>query len=121
MTQYFLSLPHDSAAEPTMATMDPAELQAVMAEVEAFNTALQDAGAFVFAGGLYPPSSATTVDATGDSPELSPGPFVEAEEYLGGFWIIEADDDTALEWTKRASKALRSRIELRALQSPPDA
>ena len=38
MTQYFLSLPHDSAEEPTMATMDPAELQEVFAAVDAFNT-----------------------------------------------------------------------------------
>ncbi|GAB4006442.1 hypothetical protein GCM10029992_57100 [Glycomyces albus] len=73
MTQYFLSLPHDSNEEPTMATMDPAELQEVMAEVGAFNTALQESGAFVFAGGLQPPSTATTVDATGENPEYTPG------------------------------------------------
>src|SRR5262245_53046140 len=62
MTQYFLSLPHDSAEEPTMATMDPAELQEVFAAVDAFNSALQKQGAWVFAGGLNPPSTATTVD-----------------------------------------------------------
>ena len=109
MTQYFLSLPHDSADEPTMATMDPAELQEVFAAVDAFNTALQGQGAWVFAGGLNPPSTATTVDNTGDAPLLTDGPFVEAKEYLGGFWIIEADDDeAAIEWTKRASRALQS-------------
>ena len=122
MTQYFLSLPHDSAAEPVMATMDPAELQEVFAAVDAFNTSLQEAGAWVFAGGLNPPSTATTVDYTGDTPLLTDGPFVEAKEYLGGFWIIEAqDDDAAVEWTKQASKALRSRVEVRALQERPDA
>jgi hypothetical protein len=120
MTQYFLSLPHDSSEEPTMESMDPADLQRVMAEVDAFNTALQETGAFLFAGGLQPPSSATTVDATSDSPTFTPGPFVEAEEYLGGFWIIEADnDDDAIEWTKRASRALGSRVEVRALQDAP--
>ncbi|WP_340684995.1 YciI family protein [Amycolatopsis coloradensis] len=86
----------------------------------AFNTAVQEAGAFVTAGGLHPPSSATTVDYTGDSPVLTPGPFVEAKEYLGGFWIIEAEnDDVAIEWTKQASRALRSRVEVRALQEAP--
>ncbi len=122
MTQYFLSLPHDSAEEPTMASMDPEELQAVFAAVEAFNTALKEAGAWVFAGGLNPPSTATTVDNTGDTPLLTDGPFVEAKEYLGGFWVIEAkDDDAAIEWTKQASRALQSRIEVRALQGGPDA
>ncbi|MER6665970.1 YciI family protein [Amycolatopsis japonica] len=120
MTKYFLSLPHDAAEEPTMADMDPAELQKLIAEVGAFNTALEEAGAFVTAGGLQPPSTATTVDYSGDSPVLTPGPFVEAKEYLGGFWIIEAEnDDVAIEWTKQASRALRSRVEVRALQEEP--
>ena len=120
MTQYFLSLPHDSSEEPTMENIDPAELEMLIAEVDAFNTALQDTGAFLFAGGLQPPSSATTVDATSDSPTFTPGPFVKADEYLGGFWIIEADnDDDAIEWTKRASRALGSRVEVRALQEAP--
>jgi hypothetical protein len=122
MTQYFLSLPLDSDEEPTMESMDPTELADVMADVEAFNTALQESGAFLFAGGLQPPSTATTVDATGDSPEFTPGPIVEAAAYLGGFWVIEADnDDDAIEWTKKASRALRSRIDVRALQESPAA
>lgn len=122
MTQYFLSLPHDSAAEPTMAAMDPAELQEVFAAVDAFNNDLRQQGAWVFAGGLNPPSTATTVDDTGDAPVLVDGPFVEAKEYLGGFWIIEAEnDEAAIEWTKKASRALQSRVEVRALQERPDA
>ena len=122
MSQYFLSLPHDSAEEPTMATMDPAELEAVMADVGAFNAALVEAGAFVTAGGLMPPSSAVTVDGSGEQPVRTPGPFTTAEEYLGGFWIIEADsDERAIEWTERAATALRTRVEVRALQVPPEA
>lgn len=122
MSKYFLSLPHDSAEAPTMESMDPAELQEMMAAVGAFNTGLEEAGAFVTAGGLQPPSSATTVDYSGDSPVLTPGPFVEAEEYLGGFWIIEAEnEDVAIEWTKQASRALRSKVEVRALQEEPPA
>ncbi|MBC3987545.1 hypothetical protein H8N00_01190 [Streptomyces sp. AC563] len=122
MTKYFLSLPHDSAEEPTMESMDPAELQEIMAAVGAFNTAVQEAGAFVTAGGLQPPSSATTVDYSRDSPVLTPGPFVKADEYLGGFWIIEAEnDDVAIEWAKQGSRALRSKVEVRALQEEPGA
>ena len=106
MTQYLLSLPHDSAEEVTMATMDPAELA--------------DSGAFVFAAGLMPPSTATTVDNTGEELRTVSGPFVEAAEYLGGFWVIDvADRATAVEWAAKASKALSSRVEVRALQEAP--
>ena len=120
MTQYFLTLPHDSAEEPTMESMDPAALQEVFAVVEEFNNKLKDDGAWVFAGGLHPPSTATTVDATGDAPILTDGPYVEAKEYLGGFWIIEAPDlDAALEYAKLGSRALGGRIEVRAFQEEP--
>ena len=120
MTQYLLSLPHDSAAEPTMATMDPVELEAAMAAAGALIEELMASGAFVFAGGLMPPSTATTVDHTGEELKTEQGPFVEAPEYLGGFWVIEAaDEPTAIEWAGKASKALSSRVEVRALQEPP--
>ena len=71
MTKYFLTVPHDSAAEPTMATMDPAELEAALAAVGEFNTALKESGAFLFAGGLYPPSTAKTVDVSSGEPGYS--------------------------------------------------
>lgn len=120
MTQYLLSLPHDSAEEPTMATMDPAELEAAMAAAGAFIEELMQSGSFVFAGGLMPPSSAKTVDHTGTDLKVASGPFVEAAEYLGGFWVIEAtDEQTAVDWAAKASKALDSRVEVRALQEAP--
>jgi hypothetical protein len=121
MTQYLLSMPHDSAEEPTMATMDPAELEAALAAAGGFIEELTSSGAFVFAGGLYPPSTATTVDNTGDDLRLDPGPFVEAAEYLGGFWVIDVPDrDAAVDWAAKASKALQARIEVRAFQEPPE-
>jgi hypothetical protein len=124
MTQYFLTVPHDSATEPTMESMqefDPAELAAVMAAVDEFNTALKDAGAFVFAGGLNPPSTAKTVEVTDGETRVLDEPFVEAPSYVGGFWIIEAADDAAaLEWTTRAATALQGRIEVRAVQEAPE-
>jgi hypothetical protein len=123
MTQYFLTVPHDTTEEPTMESMqefDPAELEAMMAAVDAFNIALKDAGAFVTAGGLQPPSTAITVDATGAEATRTPGPFVDAAAYVGGFWIIETpDEEKALAWAEQASAALGSRIEVRALQDEP--
>jgi hypothetical protein len=121
VTQFFLTVPHDSAAEPTVASMDAAELEAALAAVEEFNNHLQRSGAFRFAGGLHPPSSAKTVDATSDEPVVVDGPFVEAPEYVGGFWVIEvANQDAAVRWATQASKALGGRIEVRAFQDPQD-
>ena len=99
---------------------DPAELEAALAATGAIIEELQSTGAFVFAGGLMPPSSAITVDNTGDSMSTTNGPFVEAPEYLGGFWVIDvADEKTAVDWAARASKALGGRIEVRAFQESP--
>ena len=120
MTQYLLSMPHDSAEEPTMATMDPAELEAVMAAAGAFIEELTASGALVFAGGLHPPSTAVTVDHTGDELALADEPYTQAPEYLGGLWVIEAPDkDAAVTWAAKASKALGARIEVRAFQEVP--
>ena len=122
MTKYFLTVPHDSAEEPTMASMDPAELEAVLAAVGEFNAALKESGAFLFAGGLYPPSTAKTVDVSSGEPRVLDEPFVEAPAYVGGFWLIEAADEAAaVEWTIRAATALQGRIEVRALQEEPGA
>jgi hypothetical protein len=124
MTQYFLTMPHDSATEPTMESMqafDPDELAAVMAAVDEFNTALRDSGAFRFAGGLHPPSTAKTVDASAGEPRVLDEPFVEAPAYVGGFWVIEAADEaSAIEWATRASRAVQTPIEVRALQEVPE-
>ncbi|MFD5213571.1 YciI family protein [Microbacterium sp. NPDC058345] len=124
MTQYFLTVPHDTATEPTMASMqefDPEDLAAVMAAVDEFNTALKASGAYVFAAGLNPPSTAKTVDVSSGATQVLDEPFVEAESYVGGFWVIEAaDEDAAIEWAVKASTALQGRIEVRAVQQEPE-
>ncbi|WP_164233754.1 YciI family protein [Microbacterium hydrocarbonoxydans] len=124
MTQYFLTVPHDTATEPTMESMqefDPEELAAVLAAVDAFNTELKDTGAFVFAGGLNPPSTAKTVDVSTGETRVLDEPFVEADAYVGGFWVIDAaDEDAAVAWAVKASNALQCRIEVRALQEEPE-
>lgn len=123
MTQYLLSLPYDSAEEPTMESMareDPAALEALFEKVGAFNTALLESDALVAAGGLQPPSTAITVDANGEQATRTAGPFVQADQYLGGFWLIQApDEEAALAWAEQASAATGSRIEVRALQEGP--
>jgi len=120
MTEYFLTMPHDSETEPTMASMhetDPDALAAVIAAVEEFNTALKDSGVWRYAGGLHPPSTAKTVDASSGDVRVLDEPFVQAPAYVGGFWVIEAPDEaSAIEWAARASRAVQSPVEVRALQ-----
>ncbi|ALE06128.1 hypothetical protein AL755_12685 [Arthrobacter sp. ERGS1:01] len=120
MTQYMISVGHDTAEAPTMETMDPAIIQPIIAAVDAFNKKLQAEGAWVFAGGLHPIQTATTVDNTGATPVVTEGPHIESREYLGGLWVIEARDlDAALGWAKEASKACAGRVEVRAFQEEP--
>ncbi len=120
MPQYFLAVNHDEAGAAEMATMTMEEMQPMFEAVEAFNNDLQASGAWVFAGGLQGIEASTVVDATGDAPIVTDGPFSESKEYLGGFWIIEAADlDAALDWAKRGSKACAGKVEVRPFQPEP--
>lgn len=88
------------------------------ADTGAFNEMLEHEGHFVFADGLEPATTATTVDGQGERPIFTDGPYVEAKEHLGGFWVIEAVDlDEALALAAQASKACRGKVEVRPFQS----
>jgi hypothetical protein len=114
MTQYMLSV-HHVEGEP-MPSMD--EMQPIFEAVDRFNEKLQAEGAWVFAGGLEPVETSTTVDNTGDAPIVTDGPFAESKEWLGGFWVIEAPDlDAALKWASEGSKACAGKVQVRPFQS----
>jgi len=116
MTQYLLSVYSvEGDAAPT-----EEEMSAAFAAVDAFNTEVRAAGAWVFAGGLHPVTAATTVDVTGAEPVVTDGPFAESKEHLGGFWIVRADDlDAALEWARKASAACGGPVEVRPIADEP--
>ena len=112
MKQYLLSVYHaeDSIPEPEVAAK-------IMADVDALNTELQQTGAWVFAGGLHPSSTATVMRVEGDDILITDGPFAEGKEHIGGFWVIRAPDlDSALEWGRKATRACAVPIEVRPLQ-----
>lgn len=114
MGQYLLSV-HHREGDPMP---DPETISQMFAGVEAFNADLQSSGAWVFAGGLQPPSSASVV-RTGDdgAPVVSEGPFSDSPVQLGGFWVVEAPDlDTALELAGRGAAACRGPVEVRPFQ-----
>lgn len=113
MTQYLLSVWHDG--EPEMP--EPEVMERMFAQVDAFNAEIQSAGAWVFAGGLHPASSATVVRSDGAMVSMTDGPYAESKEQIGGFWVIEAADlDAALKWAGRAAAACEGAVEVRPFQ-----
>ena len=114
MKQYLLSVYHPdvTASDPA-----PADLEQIMADVGAVNDELRAAGAWVFAGGLHPSSTATVLKLSGDEVLVTDGPFLEGKEHIGGLWVIRAPDlDAALAWGRKAARACRIPVEVRPFQ-----
>ena len=112
MKQYLLSVYHPEGDLPA-----PAVMEQITRDVTALNAELRAAGAWVFAGGLHPSSTATVVRADGDELLITDGPFVEGKEHIGGILVIRAPDlDAALEWGRKAAHACTVPIEVRPFQ-----
>ena len=100
MKQYLLAV-HSVEGEP-----DPTEeeMQTVFRETDRILEEMRTAGAWVFAGGLTAPDSATVVRVDGGKATMTDGPFAETREHLAGFWVIRcADLDEALAWAERCA------------------
>ena len=112
MKHYLLSI-----YQPDGPTPPPEVLEQVMRDLDALNRELRAAGAWVFAGGLHPPSTATVVRLQGGDVLMTDGPFTEGKEHIGGFTIIKAPDlDAALEWGRKLARATTLPIEVRPFQ-----
>jgi hypothetical protein len=86
------------------------------AAIDLFNEKLQAGGHLVFAGGLAHPSASTVIDNRGDAPTYDHGPFIEAKEWVAGFWVIDAVDlEAAVDLMVEGSKACNRRLEVRPL------
>ncbi|HEV3263958.1 MAG TPA: YciI family protein, partial [Acidimicrobiales bacterium] len=82
---------------------------------------LRAEGAWVFAGGLHPSSTATVVRLQEGEMLTTDGPFVESKEHIGGFWVIKSPDlDSALAWGAKATRACRLPVEVRPFQDEPE-
>ena len=116
MTQYLLSV-HMVEGEPEPS---PEEMQQSFDAVDKVNAEMQAKGAWVFAGGLHPANTATVVKEQDGQVITTDGPFAEAKEQLGGFWVLQcADLDEALAWAKKATVACRGPVEVRPFQDEP--
>lgn len=100
----------------------PADLVAKMAK---YNESLTQAGILLGLDGLHPPAKATRVSFSGGKPRTIDGPFAEAKELVGGYWMIQVkSQQEAIEWAKRAPMLDGDTIEVRQVQEleefPPE-
>jgi hypothetical protein len=112
MKQYLLSV-----YQPTGPIPPPEVLDKISRELDSLHQELKAAGAWVFAGGLHQPSTATVVRLQDGEVLTTDGPFAEGKEHLGGFTIIKAPDlDSALEWGRKLTRATTLPVEVRPFQ-----
>ena len=116
MPQYLVAIHHPDNYDPST------EGEAMVRDIDTLNEEMIDADARFFAGGLNAPSNAKSLRAQPDGKVLvTDGPYLEAKEHIGGFWILEAPDmDKALEWGRKAVVACRAPVEVRAFLERPD-
>ena len=109
MPQYLLSL-----IQPVGDPPPPEVLTPIMRDVQTVADEMRAAGAWVFAAGLHPPSTATTVHPQGGELLLTDGPYAEGKEHVGGLNVVEAPDlDAALEWGRKLARATTLPVEVR--------
>jgi hypothetical protein len=106
---------YERAAPGTMP--DPKTVEAMMK----YNEALQRAGVLLALDGLHPPSMGARVTFSGGKPKVVDGPFAEAKEVLGGYWLIEVKSkEEALAWASRCPASDDAIIEVRQVQEFED-
>ena len=79
-----------------------------------YNETLQKAGVLLALDGLHPPSAGARVSFHGGKPTVTDGPFAEAKEVLGGYWMIQVKSKgEAIEWASRCPASDGDVIEVR--------
>jgi hypothetical protein len=96
-----------------------------VANMMKYNESLQKAGILLSLNGLHPPSEGARISFSGGKPKVTDGPFVEAKEVIGGYWMIQVKSkEEAIEWASRCPAAENETIEVRQLfelsEFPPD-
>jgi hypothetical protein len=112
VAQYLLSL--HTVEDGPRPPLTEQEMQQSWKEIEALNDEIRAGGAWVFAGALHEPDTATVVRMSGGEVLTTDGPFAESKEHIAGFYVIEDEDlDAALAWASKAAAAVRRPIEVR--------
>ena len=96
---------------------DPKAVESMMK----YNRELQEAGVLLSLEGLHPPSAGARISFPGGKPKVTDGPFAEAKEVVGGFWMIRVNSkQEAIEWAKRCPASENETIEIRQVQEFAD-
>lgn len=86
-----------------------------------YNESLQKAGVLLALDGLHPASMGARVSFESGKPQVHDGPFAEAKEVLGGYWMIQVKSrEEAIEWAKRCPAGPNEVIEIRQVQEMSD-
>src|SRR3979490_2930738 len=116
-----LMIPLGFETAPPEIQLDPERVSAMMK----YNEALKDAGVLITLDGLHPPSTGARVSFATGKPVVTDGPFTEAKEVLGGYWMIDvASREEAIAWAKKCPGSPNEIIELRqgeAMAACPEA
>ncbi|MDQ2889059.1 MAG: YciI family protein [Gemmatimonadota bacterium] len=117
MPHYLVAIHHPDNYVPSL------EGEGMIRDISTLNKEMIAAGVRIFAGGLASPAHATSLRAQPDGGVLiTDGPFIEAKEHVGGFWILEtADKDQAIAWARKAVVACRAPSEVREIFFKPAA
>jgi hypothetical protein len=106
---------YQKAAPGTMP--DPKAVEAMMK----YNEQLQKAGVLLALDGLHPPSTGARVSFAGGKATVTDGPFSEAKEVIGGYWMIQVKSkEEAIEWAKRCPGSPHEVVEVRQLMEMED-
>lgn len=106
---------YESAEPGTMP--DPKAVEAMMA----YNEQLQKAGVLLALDGLHPPSMGARVTFSGGQSKVTDGPFSEAREVVGGYWMIQVKSrEEAVEWAMRCPGSDNETIEVRQVMEFSD-
>lgn len=112
-----LMIPLGYETAPPDVQLDPERVKTMMK----YNEALKDAGVLVTLDGLHPPSMGARVSFATGKPVVTDGPFTEAKEVLGGYWMIEvASREEAIAWAKKCPASESEIIEIRQVQEMID-
>ena len=106
---------YESAAPGTMP--DAKAVEAMMQ----YNESVQKAGVLLALDGLHPPSMGARVSFAGGTPKVTDGPFSEAKEVVGGYWMIQVKSkEEAIHWASRCPASGNEIIEVRQVQEFAD-
>jgi hypothetical protein len=110
MTQYLVAIHHPDDYDP--ASMED---EAMHRDIDVLNDEMVAAGIRIFVGGLRPTQDARSLRAQpGGAVVVTDGPYLKANEHVGGLWVLEAGDlDEALAWGRKAAIACRAPVEVR--------